>query len=203
MAFLLYLGFQWIWGSSFWSSGIPYISTFHLRVTLMTKIRIHLQLFRGRTWEGDAVQDLEFIWLFAGVGSHNIHIQTFPGLKCIEKMKKNVVEVVETLCTKLTKWIHKDLTTNLNFEWILPSKFSSDRPGIIALFCSLRNTETKLSSIKMCLGNFASRCDLANKPKNGISCCSLSDRPSVMTWAVAPSSSVAARSNNKVLPAFP
>ena len=124
-------------------------------------------------------------------------------LKCNRK-GKTLLEVVETLCTKPTKkWIHKDLTTNLNFEWILPSKFSSDRPGIIALFCSLWKTETKLSSIKMCLGNFASRCDLAKKPKNGISCCSLSDRPSVMTWAVAPSSSVAARSNNKVLPAFP
>ena len=67
----------------------------------------------------------------------------------------------------------------------------------------LWSTETKLSRIKICLGNFASRCDLAKKPKNGISCCSLSDRPSVMTWAVVPSSSVAARSNNKALPAFP
>ena len=44
-------------------------------------------------------------------------------LKCNKKMKKNVVEVVETLCTKPTKnEQHKDLTTNLNFEWILSSK---------------------------------------------------------------------------------
>ena len=47
----------------------------------MTKSRIRLQLFRGSAWEGDAVQDLQSIRLFAGVGSHNIHIQTFPGLK--------------------------------------------------------------------------------------------------------------------------
>ena len=77
--------FQWIWGSSLWLSVVPYIPTFHLRVTLMTKICIHLELFCGRAWEGDAIQDLQFIGLFAGVGSHNIHIQTFPGLKWIEK----------------------------------------------------------------------------------------------------------------------
>ena len=55
----------------------------------MTKSRIHLQLFRGSAWEGDAVQDLQSIRLFAGVGSHNIHIQTFPGLKWVELQQKN------------------------------------------------------------------------------------------------------------------
>ena len=174
----------------------------------MTKSRIHLQLFRaarGRAMLFKICSLSDSLLALAVTISTSKPFLDWNELNCNKKMKKNVVEVVETLCTKLTKnEKHKDLTTNLNFEWILPSKISSDRPGIIiALFCSLRNTETKLSSIKICLGNFDSRCDLAKKPKNGISCCSLSDRPSVMTWAVAPSSSVAARSNNKVLPAFP
>ena len=172
----------------------------HLRVTLVTEIRFHLELFRGCTWKGDAIQDLQLIGLFAGIGSHNIHIQTFPELKWKKTWK--AWKWCKTLCTNPTLNEYANTYQHLNFEWILEQICSSDKP-FIAQSCSLRNTETKLSRIRMCLGNFASRCDLAKKPKNGISCCSLSDRPSVITWAVVPSSSVAATSNNKVLPAFP
>ena len=176
----------------------------------MTNSCIHLELFRGRAWKGDAVQDLEFVWLFAGVGSHNIHIQTFPGLKWVEMQQKNEEKRSRSDGNTLHKNPHKmntqrPLTTNLYvfFHEFSPANFHPTDPEPLICFVHFGNTETKLSSIKICLGNFASRCDLAKKPKNGISCCSLSDRPSVMTWAVAPSSSVAARSNNKVLPAFP
>ena len=123
------------------------------------------------------------------------------------------------IVTQMTKWTRNiNLTLNIGlrvcglcfgfsgspcFHDFSPANFHPTDPELLICFVHFRNTETKLSSIKICLGNLASRCDLAKKPKNGISCCSLSDRPSVMTWAVAPSSSVAARSNNKVLPAFP
>jgi len=72
-------------------------------VTLVTEFRFHLELPGGCTWKGDAIQDLALIRLFAGVGSHNIHIQTFPGFEMHEmrEMQKNM-EVVETLCTKPT-----------------------------------------------------------------------------------------------------
>ena len=69
----------------------------------MTEIRFHLELPGGSTWKGDAIQDLALIGLFAGVGGHNIHIQTFPGFKMHEmhEMQKNM-QVAETLCTKPT-----------------------------------------------------------------------------------------------------
>ena len=66
----------------------------------MTEIRFHLELPGGSTWKGDAIQDLALIGLFAGVGGHNIHIQTFPGFE-MHEMQKNM-QVAETLCTKPT-----------------------------------------------------------------------------------------------------
>ena len=60
------------------------VTPLHLRVTLVTEIRFHLELFRGCMWKGDAIQDLALIRLFAGVGGHNIHIQTFPGFEMHE-----------------------------------------------------------------------------------------------------------------------
>ena len=127
-------------------------------------------------------------------------------LKCNKKTKKNLCRSGGNTLHKTHKKMNtqRPQTTNLYvFHEFSSANFHPTDPELLICFVHFGNTETKLSSSKICLGNFASRCDLAKKPKNGISCCSLSDRPSVMTWAVAPSSSVAARSSNKVLPAFP
>ena len=108
--------FHW----NYWSlPSHPCISTFHLRVTLVTEIRFHLELPGGSTWKGDAIQDLALIGLFAGVGGHNIHIQTFPGFEMHEKQKN--MEVAETFAQSplwmLNTYYH------LNFECILKQMF--------------------------------------------------------------------------------
>ena len=151
----------------------------------MTLICIHLELFGGSAWQGDAVQDLYLIRLFAGIGSYNVHIQTFPAHDENAGSKQgNQRSCSNTLhnAQNLNPWHLATFDTSNSEAKLHPT---ANNAHIAVLHLDL-NAETKLRSIRICLGNFASRCDLAMKPKNGISCCSFSDKPSVMTWAVVP-----------------